>query len=107
MTPEAQHRIATNLRVDAAERPRPPSGTSFSDGPFDGPEDLDLWDRCITRGFPGSMLPHIIGNSYQIVQAPGSVAIRYELIHDFHVIPLDGRPHVGKAVRLEMGDSRG
>ena len=80
---------------------------SFGAGPFDGPEDFTLWDRCITRGLPGSMMPYIHGNSYQIVQAPGFVAIRYELVHDTRVIPLDGRPHVRKGVQLEMGDARG
>jgi hypothetical protein len=80
---------------------------SFGEGPFDGPGDFTLWDRCITRGLPGSMMPHILGNSYQIVQAPGVVAIRYELVHDTRLIPLDGRPHVGGGIALEMGDARG
>ena len=80
---------------------------SFGDGPFDGPEDFTLWDRCVTRGLPGAMMPHILGNSYQIVQAPGVVAIRYELVHDTRVISLDGRPHVGSGIQLEMGDGRG
>ena len=42
-------------------------GGSFGEGPFDTIEDFGLWDRCITRGIPGSMLPHILGNSYQFV----------------------------------------
>jgi hypothetical protein len=83
------------------------SASSFSGGPFDGPEDLSLFDRCITRGLPGSMLPFIHGNSYQIVQAPGLVAIRYEIMHEARVIPLDGRHHVGPAIHLDMGDPRG
>ena len=28
------------------------------------------------------MMPAIYGNTYEIVQAPGSVAVRYEMIHD-------------------------
>jgi hypothetical protein len=80
---------------------------SFGDGPFDSLDDFTLWDRCITRGLPGAMMPHILGNSYQIVQSPGLVAIRYELVHDTRVIPLDGRPHVGRGIELEMGDGRG
>jgi hypothetical protein len=35
------------------------------------------------------------------------VVIRYEMIHEARVIPLDGRPHVGSGVRTLMGDSRG
>jgi hypothetical protein len=80
---------------------------STAPGPWDGPEDLGLYDRCITRGLPGSMMPAIYGNSYQIVQGPGFVAIRYEMIHETRVIPLDGRPHVGGSIRPYMGDARG
>src|SRR6185436_14981829 len=57
-------------------------------GPADGPEDRSLYDRCITRGMPGSMMPVIYGNSYQIVQGPGFVVIRYEMIHEARVIPI-------------------
>ncbi len=53
------------------------------------------------------MMPGIYGNSYQIVQGPGYVAIRYEMIHETRVVPLDGRHHVGKDVRLYVGDARG
>lgn len=80
---------------------------SFGSGPFNGPEDFSLWDRCITRGLPGSMLPGGYGNSYQIVQAPGWVAIRYEMIHDTRLIPLDGRPHASGQIRSDLGDARG
>ncbi len=107
MTPAAQRRLAAyDTGIDAVNA-RQRTGSSFGDGPFNGPEDLSLFDRCITRGLPGSMLPFILGNSYQIVQAPGFVGIRYELIHETRVIPLDGRPHVGKGIQLEMGDARG
>ena len=54
--------------------------------------DLGVWVRCIGRGIPGSMLPTGYNNNYQILQAPGVVAIVYEMIHDVRVIPLDGRP---------------
>jgi len=80
---------------------------SFGDGPFDNLEDFTLWDRCITRGLPGAMLPYIHGNSYQIIQAPGLVAIRYEFVHDARIIPLDGRPRLSRHLQLELGDARG
>jgi hypothetical protein len=41
------------------------------------------------------------------VQAPGIVAISYERMHESRVIPLDGRAHVGEAIRGYMGDPRG
>jgi hypothetical protein len=53
------------------------------------------------------MMPHILGNSYEIVQAPGIVSIRYELIHDVRIVPLDGRPHTSKTIDFELGDARG
>jgi hypothetical protein len=80
---------------------------SFGEGPFDGLDDFTLWDRCITRGLPGAMMPYIHGNSYQIIQAPGIVVIRYEFVHDARIILLDGRPHPGKGLQLELGDARG
>jgi hypothetical protein len=82
-------------------------GNGFDVGPFDGPEDLSLYDRCISRGIPGSMMPAIYGNSYQIVQSPGFVAIRYEMVHETRLIPLDRRPHVGKGIGMYIGDARG
>jgi hypothetical protein len=96
---------------DAAARIRalPRSGSSFSNGPFNDVTDFSLYDRCITRGFPGSMLPAIYGDSYQIVQGQGWIGIRYEMIHETRIIPIDsvGRPHPSKNIRLEMGDPRG
>ena len=44
------------------------------------------------RGFPHVIFPTIYNNTSQIVQGPGYVAMRYEMIHDVRVIPLDGRP---------------
>src|SRR5882757_10472355 len=53
LTPEAQQRIRAMRR----------GGSSFSNGPFNSQDDFSLYDRCITRGFPGSMLPAIYGDS--------------------------------------------
>jgi hypothetical protein len=53
------------------------------------------------------MMPAIYGSSYQIHQSPGVIAIRYEMIHETRVIPLDSRAHVGKTIRTYMGDARG
>ena len=80
---------------------------SFSNGPWNGPEDLDLRDRCITRGVPNTWFPSAYNNGFQIVQAPGYVAIYPERLHEARVIPLDGRPHIGRGVRQWIGDSRG
>ena len=76
-------------------------------GPADSWEDRSLYDRCITRGVPGSMMPAIYGNAYEITQAPGFVAIRYEMIHETRVIPLDDSPRPAKSITSYMGDARG
>ncbi len=76
-------------------------------GAADSYEDRGLYDRCITRGLPGSMMPAIYGNAYQIVQSPGFVAIRYEMIHETRIIPLEASPHVPATIRQFMGDGRG
>ncbi len=97
MTDVAQKRIAA--RAEARR--------NSGHGPADSYEDRSLYDRCITRGLPGSMMPAIYGNSYRIVQGRGYVAIQYEMIHETRVIPLDGQPHPGPHIRLDMGDARG
>jgi hypothetical protein len=76
-------------------------------GEADSYEDRSSYDRCISRGLPGSMMPAIYGNSYEIVQGPGFVAIQYEMVNELRVIPLDGRAHLGRAIRSYMGDARG
>jgi hypothetical protein len=69
--------------------------------------DMSLYDRCITIGLPGSMMPMIYGNAYSITQSPGFVAIRYEMVHETRVIPLDGSSHVASNIDFYMGDARG
>ena len=103
LTPEAQRRIATyRLALDLVNaRPGRQQLWRWSLRRSGG---SDLFDRCITRGVPGSMLPFLHGNSSQIVQAPGFVAIRYEIMHEARLISLDGRPHVGRGLHLDMGD---
>ena len=76
-------------------------------GAADSYDDLNIYYRCITRGLLGSVIPVIYGNGNEIVQAPGYVVFRNEMIHESRVIPLDGRPHVSKSIRMYMGDPRG
>jgi hypothetical protein len=87
--------------------PRRDRGT-FGPGPFDTVEgDFTLYDRCVTRGVMGSILPVIYGNGLRIAQSPNEVAISYEMIHDTRIIPLDGRPPLDDNVRQHMGIPRG
>ena len=62
---------------------------------------------CITRGVAGSIIPVIYGNGLEIVQAAGYVAIRYEMVHDTRIIPLDGRQHLSKDVHTFIGNPVG
>jgi hypothetical protein len=80
---------------------------TFGPGPFDKLEDFSLYDRCITRGVLGSMLPVIYGNGLRIAQNPTSVAISYEMIHDTRIIALDGRARLDASVQQLMGSARG
>ena len=63
--------------------------------------DPAAWERWYGGEHAGSWpyglpeLPGQYGNSYQIVQGPGFVAIRYEMVHDTRVIPLTATPRVG------------
>ena len=74
---------------------------------FDWVTDFDSWDRCVTRGFPASMLPFHYNNGVQIMQAPGYVVINLEMIHDARIIPLDGRGKLPAGMTDWMGSSRG
>src|ERR1044072_9659978 len=68
-------------------------------GPADSYTDRSLYDRCISRGIAGSILPVIYNNGNEIVQAPGFVAIRNEMIHETRIVPLDDRPHPGPHIK--------
>jgi hypothetical protein len=76
-------------------------------GEAETPEDMNIYYRCISRGILGSIIPVVYNNGNQILQAPGYVVLRNEMIHESRIIPLDGRPHVGSNIRMYMGDSRG
>ncbi|HEX6997128.1 MAG TPA: hypothetical protein VF322_03225 [Gammaproteobacteria bacterium] len=94
LTPEGERKSAT-MR------------SSWSDIPFDSVADFNALDRCITRGMPASMFPFMYNSGIQIMQSPGYVVIRLELIHETRVIPVDGRPPLAPEIKLWLGESRG
>ncbi len=97
LTPEGERNIAQ--RAEARRR---------MGGPFDAADNRSLAERCISMPQAGPpMMPANYSSNYQIVQSPGSIAILVEMIHDPRIIPLDGRPHIGKTIRQLLGDSRG
>jgi hypothetical protein len=90
-------------RARAAER----NEGSFGPGPFDDFDDFTLYDRCITRGIFGAVLPSIYGNGIRIAQSPNTFAISYEMIHETRVIQLADRPHIGGDIEQFVGNGRG
>jgi hypothetical protein len=93
LTPEGRKKQAA---AQAMRRKTPETWTDWS-----------IYDRCITRGVAGSIIPVVYGNGLEIVQAPGYVAIRYEMVHDARIIPTDGRAHMPSGNRSYMGDPVG
>jgi hypothetical protein len=95
------------LTAAARERAAARQAARRGRGPADSYTDRSIYDRCISRGVPDSIRPIIYGASYDITQSPGYVVIRYEMVHEARVIPLDGRRKLSPAIRQYMGDSRG
>jgi hypothetical protein len=93
-TAEAQAKSIT-LRPPNGERP-------------DSYVDRDVADRCIVFSSGGVwQLPAIYGNSYQILQTRDYIIMRYEMVHEARMIPLDGRPNTSSRIRGYVGESRG
>ena len=93
--------VTGQARVDARRAAR------SEQGPADSHENRSLFERCMTRGLPGSMLPGPYNSNVHILQTPGQVVIFNEMIHDARIVPLDGRPHLTDDVAQWRGDSRG
>jgi hypothetical protein len=75
-------------------------------GPADSWEDRPLQERCLLyHGVPP--MPTGYNNNYLIVQTRDYVAIRYEMLAETRIIPLDGRPHLSARLSQWIGDSRG
>jgi len=94
LTAEGQRRSATMT-------------SSWSNIPFDKVSDFNPLDRCITRGLPASMFPFMYNSGIEIMQAPGYVVIRLEIVHETRVVPVDGRAALAPEIRQWLGESRG
>jgi hypothetical protein len=100
--------------TQAARLPVERCGSLQRGEPCDSYKDYGLGVRCIVHGggFPDAMFPAVYNANFRVVQAPGVVAISYELIHDTRVILISSSPrgevaHVSPAIRMYMGDARG
>ena len=100
--------------AQAAPLPVQTCGSLQRGEPCDSYKDYGLGVRCIVHGggFPDAMFPAVYNANFRVVQAPGVVAISYELIHDTRVIPLSSSAqgeasHLSPNIRMYMGDARG
>ncbi len=76
-------------------------------GPFDGPENVALAERCLLGFSAGPpMLPGLYNSFKRIVQTETHVMILMEMVHDARIIKLEGAHHDG-TVRDWLGDSVG
>jgi hypothetical protein len=96
----------TPERIKARDT-RAAAGAAFLAGAPTDPEETAPPFRCIIRTDLPPYLPIIYNNDFQIFQSPGFVAIAPEMIHSARIIPLDGRPHLGKTLLQWLGDTRG
>jgi hypothetical protein len=86
---------------------RQAAGARFQAGMPNVATEMSLPIRCIIRTDSPPYLPTIYNNDFQIYQSPGYVVIQPEMIHSARIIPLDGRPHIGKSLKQWLGDTRG
>jgi hypothetical protein len=124
-TPEAQKRIAEKrdflaalLQGTSGGRPGPidrqrrlersPDYNLDRINRSDNTEDRGGPERCFGNGLPVVMQTNQIGGVMQLVQAPDSVSIIYDVGQGqgfSWVIPITNRPHLPKDVRLYRGDA--
>jgi len=117
---ELGHR--SSMIVDPPDGKRPPllpeakllfetgRASWVKDQPIDWVDDLDIWDRCVTPGFPAAMFSFPYENGIRVFQAPGYVVIERAML-GARVIPLGSSEHSGEhwpePVRGWMGSSLG
>ena len=96
------------LTEDARKRAAARADARRGRGPADSWDDRSLSERCIWYGSAGPpMIPGPYNNDVLLLQTRDEVVILNEMIHDVRIVPMDGRPHLGRNIRQWMGDSRG
>ena len=74
----------------------------------EGPEDRNLFDRCILGFNAGPpMRSGAYNNMMKLVQTEDYIVIQTEMVNDHRVIPTNGGPALPDNMRLWKGDSRG
>lgn len=76
-------------------------------GPFDGPEELALAERCLLGFSAGPpMLPGVYNNHKRIVQTEDHVMILLEMVHDARIVRMNDE-HGPEDMRRWLGDAVG
>ncbi len=108
MTPKGRAQVADNFSSFTHKN----TGTAWwleeeGPGPYDGPEDLALAERCLLGFSAGPpMLPGIYNNFKRIVQTEDHIMILLEMVHDARIIRLNSE-HAPASERSWLGDSIG
>ena len=92
---------------EARQRTAARAATRAGRGPADSYEDRSLYDRCISRGLPGSMMPAIYGNAYEIHQGPGTSRFGTRWSTKRASFRSTAGRIRDRAFRFYMGDARG
>jgi hypothetical protein len=95
------------MTPEGTARQKSAGGTYVKQTGFASASELGAYDRCISRGVVGSMMPVVYNNGNEIIQGPGFVAFRNEMIHEVRIIPLDGRGPLPASMKSYMGSSTG
>ena len=106
MTPQGMARMADNFSSFTHQNDGTASWLDHpGPGPFDGPEDLALAERCLL-GFSGGppMLPSLYNNYLRLIQTEDHVMILNEMVHDARIARFDSE-HDPADARKWLGDS--
>ena len=95
------------LLTPEGERLRAGERTSWNTEVFETMDDFGIFDRCLTRGMPSSMLPGNYNAGIRLLQSPGLLAIQLEMIHETRLVYLDGRAPPPPAMQYDLGYSIG
>ncbi|HEU4651126.1 MAG TPA: hypothetical protein VFS49_06900 [Croceibacterium sp.] len=93
--------------TEEGQRARAAVHDSWNTQVFDSLRDFGNWDRCLTRGLPGSQMPGAYNMGIRVMQSPGQVIIAIEMVHETRIIYLDGRDPPPAAYTQYLGYSRG
>jgi hypothetical protein len=96
------------LNAEGQKRQQERAAARKGIGPFDSAQARGLSERCIYWAHEGPpLLPTGYNSNLQIVQSHDRFVVIPEMMPVARVIPFDGRPPVGNAIRGYRGDSRG